>query len=71
MSYCHLAFSGGMSNLALSFGRELAYGVLPDRVPARMRSHVEANAGCMPRIDPEVVFVDDFESGSTSRWSAP
>jgi hypothetical protein len=47
MSYCHL-LSPGMSNLSLTFGTGHAYGVLPQRVPDRMRAHVEATAGIAP-----------------------
>lgn len=54
MSYCHL-LSPGMSNLALTFGAGHPYGVLPQRVPDRMRAHVEAtaasNAACLARDD--------------------
>lgn len=49
MSYCHF-LSGGLSNIALTFGEGHPYGVLPQRVPDRMRTHVEENAACMPRI---------------------
>lgn len=54
MSYCHL-LSPGLSNLSLTFGTGHPYGVLPQRVPDRMRAHVEARAGaapsCLERID--------------------
>ena len=55
MSYCHLR-TGGLANIALSFGRGFAYGVLPDRVPDRMRAHVESRyalvPACLARIEP-------------------
>jgi len=41
MSYCHLR-SGSYANIALNFGTGHPYGVLPYRVPDRMRAHVEA-----------------------------
>jgi hypothetical protein len=47
MSYCHL-LSPGMSNLSLTFGTGHPYGVLPQRVPDRMRAHVEATAAIAP-----------------------
>ncbi|HUP43808.1 MAG TPA: hypothetical protein VM599_11435, partial [Thermoanaerobaculia bacterium] len=47
MSYCHL-LSPGMSNLSLTFGAGHPYGVLPQRVPDRMRAHVEGVAASAP-----------------------
>lgn len=47
MSYCHL-LSPGLSNLSLTFGTGHPYGVLPQRVPDRMRAHVEATAALAP-----------------------
>ncbi len=47
MSYCHLR-PGGYSNIALSLGRNHAFGVAPDRVPDRMRLHVQARANANP-----------------------
>jgi hypothetical protein len=46
MSYCHL-IEGSYGNIAMSFGLGHAYGVEPDRVPARMYEHVVANASCL------------------------
>ena len=55
MSYCHFQ-SGGLSNIAFTFGTGHPYGVLPERVPTRMRDHVEERAGlapsCFTREDP-------------------
>ena len=55
MSYCHL-LSPGMSNIAFSLGTGHPYGTLPQRVPDRMRAHVESRAasvpGCFVRQDP-------------------
>jgi hypothetical protein len=52
MSYCHL-LGGGLSNIAFTFGTGHQYGVLPGRVPERMRDHVDAtassNAICLAR----------------------
>jgi hypothetical protein len=47
MSYCHF-HSPGLSNIAFSFGTGHPYGVLPQRVPDRMRTHVESRAGAFP-----------------------
>ena len=52
MSYCHLLYPG-MSNISLTFGTGHPYGVLPQRVPDRMRAHVDAVAStstCLDRI---------------------
>lgn len=47
MSYCHL-LSGGYSNITLKFGTNHPYGVMPGRVPSRMRSYVSAVAASNP-----------------------
>jgi len=47
MSYCHL-LSGGYSNISLKFGTGHLYGVMPGRVPSRMRSYVAAVATSNP-----------------------
>lgn len=41
MSYCQLR-PGGMSNIALSFGAAGLYGTQSERVPQRMRSHLQS-----------------------------
>lgn len=55
MSYCHL-LSPGLSNISLTFGTGHPYGTLPQRVPDRMRSHVESTASfdpaCLERLAP-------------------
>lgn len=55
MSYCHL-LSPGLSNVALTFGTDHPHGTLPQRVPDRMRSHVESTASfdptCLARLAP-------------------
>ncbi|HEX2253067.1 MAG TPA: M12 family metallo-peptidase [Thermoanaerobaculia bacterium] len=65
MSYCHLG-SGGLSNIALTFGTGHPYGVTPQRVPNRMRAHVEAraasNAACLARVS----LCDDLELTATT-----
>ncbi|HEX6204077.1 MAG TPA: M12 family metallo-peptidase, partial [Thermoanaerobaculia bacterium] len=43
MSYCHL-LSGGLRNTTLTFGEGHPHGVLPGRVPQRMRAHVANQA---------------------------
>ena len=40
--------SGGFGNISLTFGTGHPYGVLPQRVPDRMRTHVESSAGFAP-----------------------
>jgi len=47
MSYCHLR-PGGFSNISLTLGQGHPYGVAPDRVPTRMREHVQARAIAYP-----------------------
>jgi len=52
MSYCHL-LAGGFNNISLTFGTGHPYGVLPQRVPDRMRAHVDSVASsstCLDRI---------------------
>jgi hypothetical protein len=48
MSYCHLR-PGGMSNISLTLGQGHGFGVAPERVPQRMRSHVQSRAGSFPQ----------------------
>ncbi|HYD48358.1 MAG TPA: zinc-dependent metalloprotease, partial [Terriglobales bacterium] len=47
MSYCHL-LSGGSSNITMTFGLGFQHGMLPDRVPSRMRAHVLSRAASQP-----------------------
>jgi hypothetical protein len=72
MSYCHL-HSPGLTNIAFSFGTSHPFGVLPQRVPDRMRAHVESRAAvapvCLARIDPcteHLVLADLTISGPES-----
>jgi hypothetical protein len=54
MSYCHFQ-SGGLSNIALTFGTGHPWGTLPQRVPDRMRAHADSTAQfstCLDRIAP-------------------
>ena len=75
MSYCHL-LGGGLSNISLTFGNPggvpFTYGIAPERVPARMSSHVASTAGgspsCLAPFDG--IFEDGFESGDVSAWSS-
>ena len=54
MSYCHL-LPGGLNNLALTLGRDHAYGNQPDRVPDTMRLHVVGRAQVNDPRCPQVV----------------
>lgn len=69
MSYCHLF---GNSNTSLNLGLGHPYGVAPERVPNRMRDHVEAiaagNPSCLAPLNVDVVFQDGFESGNIANW---
>jgi hypothetical protein len=71
MSYCHL-LSGGFGNTSLTLGLDHPFGVMPERVPSRMRSHVVSvaagNPSCLAPIG--IVFIDGFGSGNTGAWSA-
>lgn len=73
MSYCHL-LSGGFGNIEMTFGQDHPFGVEPDRVPDRMRSHVlsvaGSNAACLAPQVSDLIFSDGFESGDLSAWSA-
>ncbi|QQS54894.1 MAG: hypothetical protein IPM89_03375 [Candidatus Competibacteraceae bacterium] len=50
MSYCH-QISGGLSNIALTFGQSHSYGIAPHRVSSRIASYVAevatANPSCI------------------------
>jgi len=73
MSYCHL-LTGGLSNISLTFGLGHPYGVQPERVPARMSSHVIQRANsypsCLAPIQVDPLFADGFESGTFNAWSS-
>lgn len=75
MSYCHLR-SGGYSNVQFWMGRTGYYGTQSERVPQRMRAHVEG-ASCVGALEgPPVVTLDASPSaitpgGSTTlSWTA-
>lgn len=71
MSYCHL-LSGGLGNISLNFGSGHPFGIVPQRVPDRMRGHVESrassNPGCLTRMSASLIFQDTFDSGNTGAW---
>ena len=69
MSYCHL-LSGGFTNIAMTFGTNHSYGVLPGRVPSRMSSHVVSRATSNPSCLAYTagIFSDGFESGGATSW---
>jgi hypothetical protein len=71
MSYCH-GLGGTVSELSLTLGLGHPYGIQPERVPARMSSHVQSRASgtCLayPSVAGSGVFDDDFEVGDTSAW---
>ena len=74
MSYCHLP-PWSSANISLTLGLGHPYGVMPERVPNRMRSHVVStaagNPSCLALRQPLVVlFADGFHSHNTSAWSA-
>jgi len=73
MSYCHM-LSGGFSNISLTLGEGHSYGVQPERVPARMSSHVisvaSSNPSCLAFTENDSIFTDDLESGGTETWSS-
>jgi len=64
MSYCHL-LSPGLSNLSMTLGTGHNFGVAPDRVPNRMRSHVESvatsNPQCIVPLVNDLIFENGFE----------
>lgn len=68
MSYCHL-LSGGLRNTTLTFGEGHPHGVLPGRVPQRMRTHVAnqalTNAACLALSDGGEACEDLVVSGVT------
>lgn len=74
MSYCHLGFGGGLSNIALTLGLGHPFGVEPERVPQRMATHVASraasNPGCLDFSEPSAIFIDGFESGDSTAWSS-
>lgn len=78
MSYCH-HLTGSYSNMAESFGQGVVYGVNASRVPAYMRSRVEATAAWAPQCLPvtsappvsHVLSVDFQGGGAGAVFSSP
>jgi hypothetical protein len=70
MSYCHFQ-GGGLSNIGLSFGTGHPFGVLPQRVPDRMRSHVEARAGAAPACLARVTGCNPLTLGHSGSGGDP
>jgi hypothetical protein len=81
MSYCHLR-TGGFSNIALNLGRNHPFGTAPERVPDRMRAHVQqragANASCLavasdpaPAAPVATAASGVGASGFTANWNQP
>lgn len=72
MSYCHL-LTGNNGNITMTLGLGHPFGVAPERVPNRMRAHVEAIAGsnpaCLAPLGNDPIFSDGFESGNTGAWT--
>lgn len=68
MSYCHL-LSGGLRNISFTFGEGHPFGVLPGRVPQRMRTHVANQAlgdpACLALIGGGGPCEDDVVSSVT------
>jgi len=69
MSYCHL-LSGGLANIAFSFGTDHPYGVLPQRVPDRMRAHADATASFSSCLD-RIVYCNPLTLGHTGPGADP
>lgn len=65
MSYCHLR-SGGISNVSMTFGSNLGYGVQPSREAAQMFSYILSVAASNPGslVLPSGLVIDGFESGT-------
>jgi hypothetical protein len=73
MSYCHL-LAPGLSNTSLTLGLTHPFGVVPSRVPNRMRAHVVSVAGGNPsclalRTPRQILFVDGFHAGNPNAWA--
>lgn len=80
MSYCHLQ-PGGLLNFGLTLGRDHPFGVVPERVPARMFDHAQLrahqNPGCFtvggnsapsPPVASAASTVREF--GFTANWGS-
>jgi len=69
MSYCHL-LSGGFTNISLTLGAGHPFGVQPQRVPDRMRQHVESRAALLPSCLARQTPCDDLEVSDATISSA-
>ena len=83
MSYCHL-LTGGLNNIARTFGDDTSYGVEPERVPTKMARRtaqiaaasneclavVSANAETAPGA-PTAVTAVAGDGEATVSWTAP
>lgn len=69
MSYCHL-LSPGLSNIALNLGTGHPHGVMPERVPERMFTHVMNRASVFPEClaipDNDLIYADGFETAAVN-----
>ncbi|MDA0630120.1 MAG: fibronectin type III domain-containing protein [Proteobacteria bacterium] len=83
MSYCHL-LSGGINNIARTFGSNTSYGVEPDRVPTKMARRTAqigaASSECLAVVDassegvpgaPTGVSASAGDGEATVSWTAP
>jgi len=65
MSYCH-TLAGGFTNVALTFGEGHSLGLDAYREADWMSSYINSLGSCVA----VGLFLDGFEVGATSRWSA-
>ncbi|MEO8275469.1 MAG: M12 family metallo-peptidase [Thermoanaerobaculia bacterium] len=68
MSYCHLR-SGGFSNISLTFGTGLAYGVDAAREAMQMSTFVAGRGSCLLDQAGIHLFADGYESNNFLRWT--
>ena len=61
MSYCHQLPGGTSGNQSMTFGKDFAYGIEPDRIPERMRNFVGALALTNPSCIATVTAVVDTD----------
>lgn len=61
MSYCHQLPGGTSGNQSMTFGKDFAYGIEPDRIPERMRNFVGALALTNPSCIATVAAVVDTD----------
>ena len=83
MSYCHL-LSGGLNNIARTFGSNTSYGVEPERVPTKMARRTAqiaaATSACLAVVNASSEGVPGAPTGvsasagngeATISWTAP